>query len=120
LIGRSLDCDVVVPANVDYCDVSRRHCALRIDPPFVHVRDLGSLNGTFINDERIGGRRGRTLPADADDSHEWFPLREGDELRLGQNAIFLADIHEFVAEGTEQDAPFGNGVGSGTFNAFPD
>jgi pSer/pThr/pTyr-binding forkhead associated (FHA) protein len=122
MIGRSPDCGVVLPATIEYCDVSRRHCALRIDPPFVHVRDLGSLNGTFINDDRIGGRspHAPTLKGNADDEHDWFPLHDGDELRLGQHAILLVDVHEFVADSTEQEARSKDGVGSGTYNAYPD
>src|SRR6185369_6935096 len=73
-IGRSPDCTIPLPATLEFCDVSRRHCALKIDPPFVHVRDLGSLNGTFINNDRIGRRSGRTREAPTEDA-EWFPLR---------------------------------------------
>jgi pSer/pThr/pTyr-binding forkhead associated (FHA) protein len=122
MIGRSPDCDVVLPATIEYCDVSRRHCALRIDPPFVHVRDLGSLNGTFVNDDRIGGRSPHVPPrkGQAEDQHDWSPLHDGDELRLGQHAILLLEIHEFVAEGLEYDPQAKDGVGSGTFNAYPD
>ena len=121
-IGRSPECGIVVPATLDYCDVSRRHCVLRIDPPFVQVRDLNSLNGTFINDERIGARtsQGKTIRADADTEHDWFPLRDGDELRLGQHAILLVEIHELVATGAGQEDRAKEGVGSGTLQSFPD
>jgi predicted component of type VI protein secretion system len=33
--------------------VSRRHCAVRIEPGIVWVEDLGSRNGTFVNGQRI-------------------------------------------------------------------
>src|SRR5437867_2325497 len=74
LIGRALDCALALPATIEYCDVSRRHCALRIDPPFVHVRDLGSLNGTYVNGERIGGRSAPAATMANDEEPEWFPL----------------------------------------------
>jgi len=115
MIGRSPDCAIALPATVDYCDVSRRHCALKVDPPFVHVRDLGSLNGTFVNNERIDGRaEGRRVEV-ADEDAEWVTLRDGDELRLGQNATLVLEVREFVAEEPSKD-----GVGSGTYNVCPD
>jgi pSer/pThr/pTyr-binding forkhead associated (FHA) protein len=51
LLGRSRDCTWQSHSAF----VSRRHCLFRIDPPFVSVRDLGSLNGTYVNGERIDG-----------------------------------------------------------------
>jgi serine/threonine-protein kinase len=34
--------------------ISRRHCELFYDPPQLRVRDLGSVNGTYINGRRLG------------------------------------------------------------------
>ena len=49
LIGRSPDCDVFL----DDVTVSRRHAEIvREEGAFV-IRDLGSLNGTFVNRHRI-------------------------------------------------------------------
>jgi len=42
--------------------VSRRHAVLRVQNGHVHVRDLGSKNGTWINGFRI--EEGRLLPGD--------------------------------------------------------
>jgi hypothetical protein len=55
-VGRSDDCAIVVPRGWLYADVSRRHCELRIDPPWIWVRDLESLNGTFVNGAKVGQR----------------------------------------------------------------
>src|SRR5262249_12005413 len=63
-------------------EVSRQHCVLKIDPPSLEVRDLGSRNGTFINGENIGQRRSREFPG-ASEEGTWHTLKEGDELRLG-------------------------------------
>ena len=92
-IGRAEDCDVVVPPCVLHTDVSRRHCELHIDPPSVYVRDLESLNGTFVNGTKIGQRfvgedgrptgRGRLVL-----------LRDGDELRLGNQAAYRVEVLE--------------------------
>jgi transcriptional regulator with PAS, ATPase and Fis domain len=49
VVGTSADCDVVVPDP----RVSRRHCELRITPRGVLLTDLGSKNGSFINDVLI-------------------------------------------------------------------
>jgi hypothetical protein len=49
LIGRSPECDVFL----DDVTVSRRHAELVRDGDVFTIRDLGSLNGTFVNKRRI-------------------------------------------------------------------
>jgi hypothetical protein len=49
LIGRSPECDVFL----DDVTVSRRHAELTRDGKIFTIRDLGSLNGTFVNKRRI-------------------------------------------------------------------
>jgi hypothetical protein len=49
LIGRSPECDVFL----DDVTVSRRHAELLRDGDSFTIRDLGSLNGTFVNRRRI-------------------------------------------------------------------
>ena len=49
LIGRSPDCDVFL----DDVTVSRRHAELLSENGRFTIRDLGSLNGTFVNRHRI-------------------------------------------------------------------
>jgi hypothetical protein len=48
-IGRSRDSDLTVAHPM----VSRRHCEIFEADGALHVRDLGSLNGTFVNGERV-------------------------------------------------------------------
>jgi predicted component of type VI protein secretion system len=50
LIGREVDCHL----RPDNPLVSRHHCALLMDDYTLRVRDLGSRNGTFVNEHRIG------------------------------------------------------------------
>jgi hypothetical protein len=50
VIGRGAEADIVV----DDAGVSRRHAEIHIGPGRVHVVDLGSTNGTFVDGERIG------------------------------------------------------------------
>jgi hypothetical protein len=49
LIGRSPECDVFL----DDVTVSRRHAELTRDGETFTIRDLGSLNGTYVNRKRI-------------------------------------------------------------------
>ena len=64
VIGRSGACDYVV----DRATVSREHAAVWLQGDAVHVRDLRSRNGTFVNGERVG---------------EEAVLLSGDILRVG-------------------------------------
>jgi pSer/pThr/pTyr-binding forkhead associated (FHA) protein len=49
IIGRNTESHIQIPLPI----VSRRHCELRIEDERVLVRDLGSSNGTYINNNRI-------------------------------------------------------------------
>src|SRR3954471_9164328 len=49
-------------------EVSRRHAAVREHGDGVAIEDLGSTNGTFVNDRRISGLE---------------PLADGDTVRFG-------------------------------------
>ncbi|MEO8608520.1 MAG: FHA domain-containing protein [Chloroflexota bacterium] len=59
--------------------VSRRHARLHRTTTIIYVTDLKSLNGTFLNNERL-------LP------HQARILRDGDEVRLG-NLAFHIHLH---------------------------
>jgi predicted component of type VI protein secretion system len=64
VIGRDQRCHLRPTSS----DVSRFHCALATYAGLLHVRDLRSRNGTFVNDRRISGE---------------VRLRGGDVLRVG-------------------------------------
>jgi pSer/pThr/pTyr-binding forkhead associated (FHA) protein len=87
VIGRSKDCEISLAKAADFAGVSRHHCLLEINPPHITVRDLGSLNGTYINNERIGARAGHQSAEDSA-ACEFLPreLHNDDVLRVG-------DIH---------------------------
>ncbi|HSV14865.1 MAG TPA: FHA domain-containing protein, partial [Tepidisphaeraceae bacterium] len=49
VIGRREDCDLRIPVG----DVSRKHCRLVMDGETLKVEDLGSSNGTYVNNQRV-------------------------------------------------------------------
>lgn len=53
LIGRGQECQLRLKSDV----VSRRHCAVVVEGDVAVVKDFGSTNGTFLNHQRIEGRR---------------------------------------------------------------
>lgn len=64
ILGREGVGVIVLSSNA----VSRRHARIRVDGSGVVVEDLGSKNGTFVNDRRVVGPT---------------PVRDGDQVRLG-------------------------------------
>jgi pSer/pThr/pTyr-binding forkhead associated (FHA) protein len=84
VIGRSSDCAINLACSSDYVSISRHHCALELAPPHVHARDLGSLNGTYVNEDRIGKRSWRQSPAEVGpDDYASRELKNDDVLRVG-------------------------------------
>ncbi len=49
IIGRSPEADIRIPVS----DVSRSHCEIVVSGRKVVIRDLGSSNGTYVNDQKI-------------------------------------------------------------------
>jgi pSer/pThr/pTyr-binding forkhead associated (FHA) protein len=70
-IGRSLAADV----RFDDATVSRRHALVVSQADGVRVLDDRSLNGVYVNGERV----------------EWSPLSDGDEITIGRHAIYYVD-----------------------------
>ncbi|HEY1688612.1 MAG TPA: FHA domain-containing protein [Solirubrobacteraceae bacterium] len=70
-IGRSLTADV----RFDDPTVSRRHALIVRHPDGVRVLDDRSLNGVFVNGERV----------------EWRALRDGDEIVVGRYRLSFID-----------------------------
>jgi pSer/pThr/pTyr-binding forkhead associated (FHA) protein len=80
-VGRAVRADFVVDAAL----VSRVHCRLSADDrDRLQVEDLGSTNGTFVNDRRVRramlapGDRLRIGPAELVVSREGTPVEPGD------------------------------------------
>jgi len=68
IIGRGAQCEI----QVDQESVSRNHCRIRFNGTEFLVRDLGSTNGTYVNDD-IVDEEGR--------------LRHGDQLKVGRTIL---------------------------------
>jgi pSer/pThr/pTyr-binding forkhead associated (FHA) protein len=84
VIGRMDDCSVKLSGGIEYQLISRHHAALDVEPRAVLVRDLGSLNGTYVNGKLVGRRHQGLVPEDGTEVLDpGQPLADGDELRLG-------------------------------------
>lgn len=53
ILGRSSSCDLRLP----HASISRRHARLTRRGERLYLEDLGSQNGTFLDDERLAGPR---------------------------------------------------------------
>jgi hypothetical protein len=76
-IGRHPDSNVFL----DDITVSRRHVTIERDPGGYMLRDVGSLNGTYVNRKRVDEAR----------------LRHGDEVQIGRYRL------SFVVGGERED-----------------
>jgi pSer/pThr/pTyr-binding forkhead associated (FHA) protein len=94
-VGRADDCTIVVPPSVLNGDVSRHHCQVQVglNPTRALVRDLESLNGTYVNGVKIGQR---FMAPNAPEARQGqlVLLKDGDELRLGKTTTFRVEIRE--------------------------
>lgn len=74
LIGRSQKCHLCAGSS----SVSRRHCVIARKDTTVSIKDLGSRNGTLVNDKKITGR---------------VELSSGDEIGIGTLKLQLTITH---------------------------
>ncbi len=93
LIGRAADCDIRLSRRDAESDISRHHCELEFDPPNVWLRDLGSRNGTFLNNKPIG-RRLSDVPVEEVDLHQFpsYSVASGDQIRVGHSVLRVGVI----------------------------
>jgi eukaryotic-like serine/threonine-protein kinase len=88
VIGRSPDCSPRLPDDTEHRTISRHHCLLDINPPDLRVRDFGSLNGTYVNGEKIGQRDEHLTPEEAKAlSYPERDLAAGDTITLGETVF---------------------------------
>lgn len=80
-IGRDDGVDIVISTPA----VSRRHARLMMEGNNYILEDLGSSNGTFVNGDRLIGRRS---------------LKAGDQIRLGQAITLTYESQENASQKT--------------------
>ncbi|MEX0675856.1 MAG: FHA domain-containing protein [Pirellulales bacterium] len=86
LIGRAEDCQLRPGSEL----ISRHHCAILIEEGYLAVRDFGSKNGTYVNDERVVGER---------------ELKAGDRLTIGHLQF---EVHVAHRVGAKKQPPVGD------------
>jgi pSer/pThr/pTyr-binding forkhead associated (FHA) protein len=101
-MGRSRSCTLRLPGDAT---VSRQHCLLELDADGVWIQDLGSLNGTFVNGEKIGQREAR-YDGDATMVQPGRQcLRDGDLLRICNN-VFAVQVLAQAGATLPEDSEF--------------
>ena len=86
-IGRSDDCDVVLPKR----QVSRHHAQIERDDDGYVLRDLGSKNGTYVNGRAVG--------------EEAYRLKDGDEIQIAL-CVKLGFVGADATVPLELDGPY--------------
>ncbi len=84
-IGRDINNEIVI----NDAEVSRKHCRLKAYGEGYMIEDLGSTNGTWVNEQRISGQ------------HQ---LRSGEMIRLGDNISLTFEMVGFDADATVASA----------------
>jgi len=84
VLGRDLAADISIGETA----ISRRHTEFLISPAGVQVRDLGSTNGTFVNDVKLA-------------KEVFQPLQDGDLVRCGSTLL------KFLKEGKIENIHYG-------------
>ncbi|MGB0385787.1 MAG: protein kinase domain-containing protein [Ardenticatenaceae bacterium] len=86
VFGRDPECDIRLPPHD--LTASRRHFMVEVNPPLARVQDLGSLAGTWVNGQKIGGRGVDQEPDQvAGQLFGQAALQDGDEIRVGQHVM---------------------------------
>lgn len=82
IIGRDSGCQIVI----DHPSVSGRHVRVKLDKQGLSLKDLGSTNGTFVNDDKV---------IDCQLAHQ-------DWIHIGKH-VLIVDLYETLSvEGTVQ------------------
>lgn len=85
--------------------ISRHHFILEINPPYSRLQDLGSRNGTFVNQTKYGGRKdvldasqlGQATGPSVD-------LASGDTIKAGKT-VFLLTVEQEELDATHLHEP---------------
>jgi len=77
VVGRSSTCHIVLDDGL----VSRRHAQFVVNAKLASIEDFGSVNGVYLNGERISGQRA---------------LRDGDRVQIGKQDFVLRSATKVV------------------------
>jgi len=82
--------------HIDEATISRRHAEISFVNARYALRDLGSANGTFVNERRL-------------EANSVHLLQPGDRLRIGKNVTLLLEMRQVTAQerGARQQARVG-------------
>ena len=69
-VGRDPECEL----QLNHSTISSLHCELSLSVDGVYLHDCNSTNGTFLNGTRLV-------------AHRPYPVKDGDEIRLGQMVL---------------------------------
>jgi pSer/pThr/pTyr-binding forkhead associated (FHA) protein len=87
LFGRGTGCHAELPNDPK---VSRHHFLLEVNPPKATVRDLGSLNGTYVNGVQYGGRKPTDPCSPMSPSRpSQVRIENGDRITVGKTTILV-------------------------------
>lgn len=78
VVGRSSSCHIVLDDGL----VSRRHAQFTVSGKLALVEDFGSVNGVYVNGERISGQKA---------------LRDGDRVQIGKQDFVLRSATKVVS-----------------------
>src|SRR5689334_21289933 len=82
VIGRGRDADIRIQGD----GISRQHARVRVGADTVHLEDLGSTNGSFVNGERVSKAQ----------------LQDGDKIQLGSATILKLTYQDAIEEGFQR------------------
>lgn len=98
-IGRLPDCWLTIDDDL----ASRQHARFHVAGPTAVLVDLGSRNGTFVNGERIVGRR---------------TVHDGDKVRVGREILVVVRSEQSIDE-DEDDGGLRRTLAPGEDTRFP-
>lgn len=84
-LGRDINNEIVI----NDAEISRKHSILKLVGNGYVIEDLGSTNGTWINEQRISGQ---------------YQLSHGDMIRLGDNITLTYEVIGYDADATVASA----------------
>ena len=81
VIGREKECDITIPND----EISRQHARIIARPGSIMIEDMGSSNGTYVNNQPV----------------QKAVVKEGDEIRFDKirfKVLSLSEADEFLTE----------------------